>query len=178
MFIIDQGTNEDDSKSNPHPEAGLLTSGREDRHDMATGVQRESAAGQDTCKINLCAKKIFKQKKIETNLELNCRAQCLEYIEVNEKAIVLWLKKLLKPHSMWTWRKRCLDKSSGAKWLAMAKQEKTCFQNCCSYRVEKCKYELTEPWMEQFLVFRIETWDIRQEKRGSNILFYPAKLLS
>ena len=41
MFIINQGTNEDDSQSNPHPEAGLLTSGREDRHDMATGVQRE-----------------------------------------------------------------------------------------------------------------------------------------
>ena len=47
MFSIDQGTNEDDSQSNPHPEAGLLTSGREDRHDMATGVQRESATGQD-----------------------------------------------------------------------------------------------------------------------------------
>ena len=47
MFSIDQGTNEDDSQSNPHPEEGLLTSGREDRHDMATGVQRESAVGQD-----------------------------------------------------------------------------------------------------------------------------------
>ena len=41
MFIINQGTNEDDSQSNRHPEAGLLTSGREDRHGMATGVQRE-----------------------------------------------------------------------------------------------------------------------------------------
>ena len=41
MFSINQGTNEDDSQSNPHPEAGLFTSGREDSHDMATGVQRE-----------------------------------------------------------------------------------------------------------------------------------------
>ena len=41
VFSINQGTNEDDSQSNPHPEAGLLTSGREDRHDMAVGVQRE-----------------------------------------------------------------------------------------------------------------------------------------
>ena len=41
VFSINQGTNEDDSQSDPHPEAGLLTSGREDRHDMATGVQRE-----------------------------------------------------------------------------------------------------------------------------------------
>ena len=41
MFSRNQGTNEDDSQSNPHPEAGLLTSGREDRHDMATGVLRE-----------------------------------------------------------------------------------------------------------------------------------------
>ena len=41
MFSINHGTNEDDSQSNPQPEAGLLTSGREDRHDMATGAQRE-----------------------------------------------------------------------------------------------------------------------------------------
>ena len=47
VFSINQGTNEDDSQSNPHLEAGLLTSVREDRHDMATGVQRESAVGQD-----------------------------------------------------------------------------------------------------------------------------------
>ena len=45
MFSINQGTNGDDSQSNPHPETGLLTSGREDRHDMATGVQTESVDG-------------------------------------------------------------------------------------------------------------------------------------
>ena len=47
VFSLNQGTSEDDSQSDPHPEAGLPTSGREDRHNMATGVQRESAAGQD-----------------------------------------------------------------------------------------------------------------------------------
>ena len=47
MFSINQGTNEDDSQSNPHPEVGLLTSGREDRHHMATGVQTESVDGCD-----------------------------------------------------------------------------------------------------------------------------------
>ena len=41
VFRINQGANEDDSQSDTHPEAGLLTSGREDRHNMATGVQRE-----------------------------------------------------------------------------------------------------------------------------------------
>ena len=41
VFSINQETNEDDSQSDPHPEAGLLTSGREERHDMATEVQRE-----------------------------------------------------------------------------------------------------------------------------------------
>ena len=41
VFSINQGTNEDDSQSDPHPEAGLLTSGRENRHDMAIGIQRE-----------------------------------------------------------------------------------------------------------------------------------------
>ena len=50
VFSMNQGTNEDDSQSDPHPEAGLLTSDREDRHDMTTGVQREreSAGGHDT----------------------------------------------------------------------------------------------------------------------------------
>ena len=47
VFSINQGTNEDDSQSDPHPEADLFTSGRGDRHEMATGVQRESARGQD-----------------------------------------------------------------------------------------------------------------------------------
>ena len=52
VFSINQETNEDDSQSDPHPEAGLLTSGREDHHDMAMGDQRESAYGQDNY-INL-----------------------------------------------------------------------------------------------------------------------------
>ena len=47
MFSINQGKNGDDSQSNPHPEAGLLNSGQEDHHDMATGVQRESVDGYD-----------------------------------------------------------------------------------------------------------------------------------
>ena len=42
MLSINKGTNEDDSQSNPHLEAGLITSGREDCHDMATRVQREN----------------------------------------------------------------------------------------------------------------------------------------
>ena len=41
VFGINQGTNEDDSQSDPHPEAGLLISDREDRHNMAIGAQRE-----------------------------------------------------------------------------------------------------------------------------------------
>ena len=48
MFRINQGTNEDDSHSNPHPEAGLLISGQEDRHDMVTGVQRECTQAHDS----------------------------------------------------------------------------------------------------------------------------------
>ena len=46
VFSINQGANEDDSQSDPRREAGHLTSGRKDRHDMATGVQIESAAVQ------------------------------------------------------------------------------------------------------------------------------------
>ena len=46
-FSTNQGTNEDDSESDPHPEAGIFgnetmrNSGQEDQHDMVTGVQRE-----------------------------------------------------------------------------------------------------------------------------------------
>ena len=47
VFSISEGTNEDDSQSNPHPEAGLLTSVREDRHNMVTAVQRESVEDRD-----------------------------------------------------------------------------------------------------------------------------------
>ena len=48
VFSINQGANEDDSQSDPHPEAGLLTSGRENHHDMVTRVQRESTQAHDS----------------------------------------------------------------------------------------------------------------------------------
>ena len=47
VFSVNRGTNEDDSQSNPHPEAGLLTSGQEDHHDMVMGVQRGSIQAPD-----------------------------------------------------------------------------------------------------------------------------------
>ena len=53
-FSVNQGKIEDDSQSDPHPEAGLFNnqitqnSGQEDRQDMATGVQRASVYGHDT----------------------------------------------------------------------------------------------------------------------------------
>ena len=47
VFSKNQETNEDDSQSNPHLEAGLLISGREDHYKMATGVQRVSVDGSD-----------------------------------------------------------------------------------------------------------------------------------
>ena len=41
VFSINQRTSEDDSQSDPHPEAGPLISGRGNHPDMVTGVQRE-----------------------------------------------------------------------------------------------------------------------------------------
>ena len=52
-FSTNQGTNEDDSQSDPHPEAGIFgnqtmrNSGQKDRRDMVTGVQRENFCGRD-----------------------------------------------------------------------------------------------------------------------------------
>ena len=48
-----QGTNEDDSQNDPHPEAGLFhsqitqSSGPEEGHDILTGVQKESLCRHD-----------------------------------------------------------------------------------------------------------------------------------
>ena len=47
-FSINQGTNEDDSQSDPHPEAGHLISDREDRHNMTIGAQREGTQAHDS----------------------------------------------------------------------------------------------------------------------------------
>ena len=53
VFSISQGTNEEESQSNRHPEAGIFdnqmtqNSDPEGRHDMVTGVQRESLCGHD-----------------------------------------------------------------------------------------------------------------------------------
>ena len=47
VFSINQGTNEDDSQNDPHPEADLLTAGREDRHDMVIGATEQSRNGHD-----------------------------------------------------------------------------------------------------------------------------------
>ena len=47
VFSIGQGTNEEDSQSKPHPDAGLFNnqmtqnSGPEDRHDMVTGATEQ-----------------------------------------------------------------------------------------------------------------------------------------
>ena len=77
MFIINQGTNEDDSQSNPHPEAGLLTSGREDRHDMATGVQRERGRERESTqarnryqKLLLSCKPFVFKTKVEVSYKI------------------------------------------------------------------------------------------------------------
>ena len=48
---INQGTNEDDSQSNPHPEAAPLNSGQENCHSMAIGVQKECEVSQDNSNV-------------------------------------------------------------------------------------------------------------------------------
>ena len=53
-----QGTNEDDSQNDPHPEAGLLhsqitqNSGPEEGHDMVKGVQKESRYRHDMTRVH------------------------------------------------------------------------------------------------------------------------------
>ena len=78
VFSINQGANEDDSQSDPHPEAGLLTSGREDRHDMVTGAterrdmaigaQRESTQAHDSNRTQI--KHTTKTSLVEEGLHM------------------------------------------------------------------------------------------------------------
>ena len=57
-FSVNQGTNEDNSQSDLHPEAGLFhnqttqNSDPENGHDMVTGVQKERPYGLDS--VGLC----------------------------------------------------------------------------------------------------------------------------
>ena len=53
VYSINQGTNEDDSQSDPHSGAGLFNSGREHRHDMATRVQKESVKWDTTFEVTV-----------------------------------------------------------------------------------------------------------------------------
>ena len=51
-FSTNQGTNEDNSQSDPHPEAGVFgkqtmrNSGKKDSHDMKTGVTEQTRNGR------------------------------------------------------------------------------------------------------------------------------------
>ena len=106
MFSINQGTKEDDSQSNPHPEAGLFNhqttqnSGQEDRHDMATGVPRESVHGHDMVtgvhgNVTYCSPSTSsgKQKKNRSTTQQQFRSEnTLETIEADQ--ILLELQQL------------------------------------------------------------------------------------
>ena len=88
VFSIDQETNEDDSQSNFRPEAGLLTSGREDRHDTAIGAQRESTQAHDMLtgvheEVMYCSPSTSsgKQKK-------NCSTSQLHFCSENTPATI------------------------------------------------------------------------------------------
>ena len=64
-FSTKQGTNEDNSQSDPHPEAGIFgnhtmrKSDQKDRRDMVTGVQRErvsvAVTWREECRERVCA---------------------------------------------------------------------------------------------------------------------------
>ena len=86
MFSMNQGTNEDDSQSDRHPEEGPLNSGREDRHDMVTGVHEQ---------VTYCSRSTSsgKQKKIRsTNQPHFCSENTPATIEADQ--ILLALQQL------------------------------------------------------------------------------------
>ena len=66
VLSINQETNEDDSQSNPHPEAGPLNSGQQNCHSMPMGVQRECEVGRDTSTAERIATFCEKHRKKES----------------------------------------------------------------------------------------------------------------
>ena len=82
-FSTNQGTNEDDSQSDPHPEAGvrgnqtMRKSGQKDRRDMVTAVQRNSFCGRGM--VTGATKQIGNRRDMVTGVheEVKC---CPEYI--------------------------------------------------------------------------------------------------
>ena len=87
VFSIGQGTNEDDSQSNPHPESGLFNnqmaknSGPEDRHDMVTGATEQIRNCHDMTgvheEVNYCSSSTSsgKQKKNRSTSQPQFRSE-------------------------------------------------------------------------------------------------------
>ena len=75
VYSINQGTNEDDSQSDPHPEAGLFNCDREDRHNMATRFQRELIVtrhgDRSSRRSHLLLPSTFSGKQKKTALPIN-----------------------------------------------------------------------------------------------------------
>ena len=91
-FSTNQGTNEDKSQSDPHPEAGIIqnqttqNSGPEEGHDMVTGVQKE---------VTYCSSRTStgKQKKNRSTSQPQIRSENTP-ATIEAEQILLALKQL------------------------------------------------------------------------------------
>ena len=81
-FSVNQATNEDDSQSDPHPEAGLFhnqmtqNSGPEESHDMVTGATEQTGNRHDMTgvheKVTYCSPSPSQESRKRTTLPVNC----------------------------------------------------------------------------------------------------------
>ena len=96
-FSINQGTNEDDSQSDPHPETGLFhtqtkrNSDPEDGHDMVIGVQRERPYGHDRPPFLVTDRLLTHLMQTD---EKNCNS-CLKFILLVDQILQFHLPLLL-----------------------------------------------------------------------------------
>ena len=95
VFSLSQGTNDDESQSNPDSEVGLFNnqitqnSGPEDRHDMVRGIQRERERDREIERESLCGRdmRMFsgKQKKNRSSSQPHFRSEnTLATIEIRQ----------------------------------------------------------------------------------------------
>ena len=116
VFSINQGTNEDDSQSDPHPEAGFFNnrmtqnSGPDDGHDMLTGVQKESLCGHDMTgvqeEVTYCSPSTSsgKQKKNRSTSQPQFRSENTP-VTIEADQILLALRQLASNNNSATFHK-------------------------------------------------------------------------
>ena len=143
-----QGTNEDDSQKNPHPEAGLFrdqltqNSGPEDDHDMVTGATEQIGNCHDMTgvheEVTYCPLVHLQESRRKTAPPVNRNSAVKKPLRRSKQTKFCW------PFSSW--------QITTVLWTS--KITSTEFPNCQSHQLQRsmnftCHYPPQLPWNER-----------------------------